>query len=72
MFNSKNQSDDATKQAILQHATDYPIHGQHRTSNELRKAGRFISGSDVRFIWLRYDLENFKKRLKALETKVEA
>lgn len=43
---------------------------QHRTSNELRKTGAFVSGSGVRSIWLRHNLENFKKRLKALEEKV--
>lgn len=30
----------------------------------------FISGSGVRSVWLRNNLENFKKRLKALEEKV--
>ncbi len=49
---------------------DQPAHGQHRTSNELRKAGVFVSGSGVRSIWVRHNLENFKKRLKALEEKV--
>lgn len=41
--------------------------GQHRTSNELRKQRVFISGSGVRSVWFRHNLENFKKRLKALE-----
>ena len=43
---------------------------QHRTGNELRKSGIFVSGSGVRPIWVRHNLENFKKRLKALEEKV--
>ena len=37
---------------------------------ELAKQGILVSGSGVRSIWLRHDLENFKKRLTALETKV--
>lgn len=36
-------------------------------SNELRKQRVFISGSGVRSVWFRHNLENFKKRLKALE-----
>lgn len=68
--NLKNRVDDATEQAVLDFAIQFPAYGQHRTSNELRKNGVFISGSGVRSIWLRHDLENFKKRLKALEAKV--
>ena len=68
--NLKNRVDEATEQAVIKYAVDYPAYGQHRTSNELRKQGVFVSGSGVRSIWLRYGLENFKKRLKALENKV--
>ncbi|HEC8324779.1 TPA: IS481 family transposase [Providencia rettgeri] len=68
--NLKNRTDDATERAVVEHAVEFPAHGQHRTSNELRQKGVFISGSGVRSIWLRNNLENFAKRLKALEAKV--
>lgn len=68
--NTKNRVDPAIEQSVISYAIDFPAHGQHRTSNELRKQGVFVSGSGVRSIWLRNDLENFKKRLKALEEKV--
>jgi len=68
--NLKNRVDDSTEQAVIGHAIDFLAHGQHRTSNELRKRGVFVSGSGVRSIWLRHKLENFKCRLKALEAKV--
>lgn len=68
--NLKNRVDPIIEDAVKTYAIDYPAHGQHRTSNELRKLGIFVSGSGVRSIWLRHDLENFKKRLKALEAKV--
>ena len=68
--NIKNRVDDATEQAVVAYAIEQPSHGQHRTSNELRKSGVFLSGSGVRSIWLRHGLENFKKRLKVLEEKV--
>ncbi|WP_347989817.1 IS481 family transposase [Methylomonas sp. AM2-LC] len=68
--NLKNRADEATETAVIHYAIDFPAHGQHRTSNELRKRGIFISGSGVRSIWLRNQLANFKDRLKALEIKV--
>ncbi len=68
--NLKNRVDEQTEQAVVDFAIQYPAYGQHRTSNELRQIGIFVSGSGVRSIWLRHNLENFKKRLKALEMKV--
>ena len=68
--NMKNRVDEPTEQAVILHAVDFPAHGQLRVSNELRKAGTFVSPSGVRSIWLRHGLSNFKNRLKALEAKV--
>lgn len=68
--NTKNRVDEQTEAAVVAYALEQPAHGQARTSNELRKKGVFVSGSGVRSIWLRHQLENFKLRLKALEAKV--
>ena len=68
--NLKNRIDPAIEKAVLDYAVEQPAHGQHRTSNELRKTGIFVSGSGVRSIWLRHGVESFKKRLQALEDKV--
>jgi transposase InsO family protein len=68
--NLKNRVDEATEQAVLKFALDFPAYGQVRVSNELRKQGVFISASGVRSIWLRHNLESFKKRLVLLEEEV--
>ncbi|PHM22021.1 IS481 family transposase [Xenorhabdus budapestensis] len=68
--NLKNRVDSETEQTVVKYAIDYPAYGQVRTSNELRKLGVFVSPSGVRSIWLRHNLENFKKRLLALEKHV--
>jgi hypothetical protein len=62
--------DEPTELAAVAYAVDRPAQGQHRTSNALRKSGVFVSGSEVRPSWVRNTLENFKKRLKAVEEKV--
>jgi transposase InsO family protein len=68
--NVKNRVDEKIESAVVAYAIDFPAHGQHRASNELRKLGIFVSGSGVRSIWVRHELANFKLRLKALEAKV--
>ena len=51
-------------------AIDEPAWGQLRVSSELKKQGILISPGGVRSVWVRHDLNNFKKRLKALEAKM--
>jgi len=65
--NPKNRVDQATEDAVLAFSLEQPAYGQVRVSNELRKAGVFISPSGVRSIWLRHGQESFKRRLAALE-----
>jgi transposase InsO family protein len=68
--NLRNRVDEAIEVAVTEFALEQPAFGQHRVSNELRKRGIFVSPSGVRSIWLRRDLESFKKRLSALERRV--
>lgn len=68
--NRKNRVDPHIEQQAEAIAIDYRAYGQKRASNKLAKRGTNVSAGGVRSIWLSHDLETFKKRLKALETKV--
>jgi len=57
------------EKAVCRMAIDRPGFGQLRFPNELKKMAMFFSPAGVRSIWLRPDLETFKKRLKALKAK---
>ena len=65
----KNRVPSHVEQAVIDLAIANPALGQKRVSQELQKQGILISSSGVRSVWLRNDLESFKKRLKALEAK---
>ena len=70
--NLRNRIEESIEIAVAAFALEQPAFGQVRVSNELRKRGVFVSPSGVRSVWLRRDLESFKKRLAALEKHVAA
>jgi transposase InsO family protein len=70
--NLRNRIEESIETAVAAFALEQPAFGQVRVSNELRKRGVFVSPSGVRSVWLRRDLESFKKRLIALEKHVAA
>src|SRR6185437_13168051 len=66
----KNRVEDHVEKAIMEMALEKPALGQVRVANELTKRGLFVSPSGVRSVWIRHDLQTFRKRLKALEAKL--
>jgi len=67
--NEKNRVPKDIEEAVISLAIENPALGQVRASQELLQRGIMVSSSGIRSIWLRYDLETIRKRLKALEAK---
>lgn len=67
--NEKNRVPEHIEEAIVDLAIENPALGQARAAATLLQRGIIVSASGVRSVWLRHDLESFKKRLKALEAK---
>ena len=65
----KNRVEEHIETAVIEIALEKPAFGQVRVANELTRRGLFVSPTGVRSVWLRHDLETFRKRLKALEAK---
>jgi transposase InsO family protein len=66
----KNRVEEHIEQAVVELAIEKPAYGQVRVANELTQRGLFVSPTGVRSVWLRHELETFRKRLKALEARV--
>ncbi len=59
--NFGNRIEESIETAVVAFALEQSAFGQVRVSNELRKRSTFVSPSGDRSVWLRRDLESFKK-----------
>ncbi len=67
--NHRNRVVPEVEESIVKVAEEFPAYGQVRVANELCQRGFSVSAGGVRCVWVRHNLETFKKRLKRLEEK---
>src|SRR5215469_16155902 len=65
----KNRTPIEIEQAVVALAIEQPAWGQVRISEMLKRRGLSISPAGVRCVWLRHDLETFRKRSKLWKRK---
>jgi Winged helix-turn helix len=58
----KNRIEEHIEKAVVELALEKPAYGQVRAANDLAKRGMLISPAGVGCVWLRHDLETFRKR----------
>src|SRR5690348_11138377 len=58
---AKNRIEAPIEKAVVELALEKPAYGQVRAANDLAKRGMLISPAGVRCVWLRHDLETFRK-----------
>ena len=66
---AKNRIEEHIEKAVVDLALEKPAYGQARAANDLAKRGMLISPAGVRCVWLRHDLETFRKRSKLWKRK---
>jgi molybdenum-dependent DNA-binding transcriptional regulator ModE len=64
--NLKNRVPEDVERSVVAYAFENPSHGQQRACEELCRRGICVSPTGIRSIWKRHELENCRKRYRAV------